>query len=76
MMAKAIFHKDAEIRSKTRNVAWSVKASPYPQSFPRECIEIAVERGVAKIAPARRKTASGPDQKAEPETVTPEQPGD
>ena len=55
-MAKAIFHKDVEIRSKQRNVAWSVKASPHPQSFPRECIEIAVERGVAKVVAPRRKT--------------------
>ncbi|MBU3262063.1 hypothetical protein KPG71_18740 [Roseovarius sp. PS-C2] len=55
-MPKAIFHRDAEIRSKTRNVAWSIKASPDPQSFPRECIELAVASGAAEIvAPTRKK---------------------
>lgn len=62
-MAKAIFHRDIEVRSNTRNVSWSIKASPYPQTFPRECIEIAVARGAAKVVPPRRaKTAIGPDQ--------------
>lgn len=62
---KAIFRRDVEIRSRKNNVAWSIKASPYPQTFPRECIEIAVERGAAEIVPQRRKTAIGPDQLAE-----------
>lgn len=65
-MAKAIFHKDIEVRSKKRNVAWSVKASADPQTFPRECIDIAVERGAAEIVPpVRRETATGPDQTGE-----------
>lgn len=70
---KAIFLRDIEVRSKKQNVAWSIKASPYPQSFPRECIENAIERGAAKAVPPRkRKTASGPDQL----TDTSEQSGD
>lgn len=63
-MAKAVFHKDAEIRSEVRNVAWSIKASAKPQTFPRECIDLAVEAGVAeRVAPRRGgKSAGGPDQ--------------
>lgn len=51
---KAIFERDIEVRSRTRNVAWSVKASPFPQTLPKECIEIAVERGAARIVKPRR----------------------
>lgn len=51
---KAIFKRDAEIRSRTKNVAWSIKASPEPQTFPKECIEIAVSQGAAEIVPPRR----------------------
>lgn len=61
-MAKAIFHRDAEIRSRRRNVAWSIKASPKPQSFPQECIDIAVGQGVAELVPPRRRgKAAGPE---------------
>ncbi len=65
-MVKAIFHRNIEVRSKIHNVAWSVTASPHPQTFPRECIEIAVERGAAKVVPARRR------KKAVKKTETPE----
>lgn len=62
---KAVFHRDVEIRSRKNNVAWSIKASPHPQTFPRECIEQAVSRGAAEIVPPRRKTATWPIQLAE-----------
>lgn len=66
-MPKAIFHRDAEIRSRSRNVAWSIRASSTPQSFPRECIDLAVEQGAAERVPPKRQTltASGPDQQGE-----------
>lgn len=63
-MAKAIFHKDAEIRSTKHNVAWSIKASPKPQTFPRECIELAVAKGVAEIVPPRRKASEESEQES------------
>lgn len=47
-MAKAIFHRDFHYTSRIRNAGWSVKASPEPQTFPRELIAAAVEAGVAK----------------------------
>jgi len=54
-MPKAIINRDIEIRSRTRNVAWSLRASPYDQTLPQECIEIAIARGAATaVAPKRR----------------------
>lgn len=53
---RAIFHKDIEVRSRKHNVAWSVKASDQPQSFPKECVDIAVERGAAEIVKPKRAT--------------------
>jgi hypothetical protein len=45
---KAIFKKDFNYSSRIRNAGWSVKASPEPQSFPRELVEAAIEAGVAE----------------------------
>lgn len=59
---KAIFHRDFNYSSRRVNAGWAVKASPVPQSFPRELIEAAVAGGIATIVPPRRKTASGPDR--------------
>ena len=58
---KAIFDRDIEVRSPTRNVAWSIRASSKPQTFPRECIEIAVSRGAARVVPPRRRRSSATD---------------
>lgn len=62
---KAIFHKDINIRAHKRNVSWSIKASPFPQTFPKECVESAVERGAAEIVQPKRRavTAIEPEAK-------------
>ena len=60
---KAIFTTDFHYSSKKRNAGWSIYASEEPQIFPSEVIEAAVERGVAKIVPPRRKRATGPKSK-------------
>lgn len=44
---KAIFEKDFNYSSRLRNAGWSVKASPEPQSYPRELVEAAIKAGVA-----------------------------
>lgn len=47
---KAIFHKDFEFdRRPKQGVAFSVKASPEPQSYPRDVIEAAVAAGKATV---------------------------
>lgn len=46
----AIFHKPFEYdRRPKQNVAWSIQASPEPQSFPRDVIEAAVDAGKATL---------------------------
>ncbi|SEB79451.1 hypothetical protein [Rhodobacter sp. 24-YEA-8] len=53
-MAKAIFHREFHYTSRKVNAGWSVKASPKPQTFPRELIDGAVVAGVAKeVLPKR-----------------------
>jgi hypothetical protein len=65
-MAKAIFEREFNYSSRSRNVGWSAKPSPKPQSFPREFIDAAVAAGAARrVPPQRRKTAIGPDQTGE-----------
>lgn len=69
---KAIFHRDINIRADKRNVSWSIKASPYPQTFPRECIEQAVERGAATIVQPKKRTKTAIEPESEESNVTPE----
>lgn len=57
---KAIFHRDFNFTSRRVNAGWAVKANPEPQSFPRELIEAAVERGAATLVPSRRKAPQAP----------------
>lgn len=52
-MVKAIFHREFHYTSRIRNAGWSVKASPEPQTLPRELIAAAVKAGVAEAVPAK-----------------------
>lgn len=51
----AIFTRDFSYSSKTTPFGWHIKASPEPQSFPREVILAAIARGAATPAPKRTK---------------------
>ena len=55
---KAIFHKDFNYSSRTRNAGWSAKASGKPQSFPREFIDAAVKAGVAEVVEPKRSSTT------------------
>lgn len=57
---KAIFHRDYNYSSRRVNAGWAVKASPEPQTYPRELIEAAVARGAATLVPPRRKAPQAP----------------
>ena len=46
---RAIFLRDFNYTSRKVNAGWSIKASPEPQSFPREVIEAALERKTVAI---------------------------
>lgn len=57
-MASAIFLKEFNFSSRKRNVGWSVKPSPEPQSFPQELIDAAFKKtGVAIPVPAGKRRA-------------------
>jgi len=71
-MMKAIFNRDINIRAHKKNVSWSVKASPFPQTFPRECIEQAVERGAAEIVQPKRRAKTAIKPEVEEAQVTSE----
>lgn len=52
---KAIFHKNFEYNRPKSRFSFSVKASPEPQTKPRDLIEAAIKAGVATYVPPRRK---------------------
>jgi hypothetical protein len=62
---RAIFHKDFNYSSRTKNAGWSVKASKKAQTYPRELIDAAVAVGVAEIVEAKPKTSDTAPSEAE-----------
>lgn len=51
-MAKAIFHREVNIRRGP--ICWNIKAHAEPQSFPRKVIEEAVRQGAATVVAQKR----------------------
>ena len=51
-MAKAIFHREVNIRRGP--ICWHIRANPEPQTYPRRVIEEAVKKGAATIVAQKR----------------------
>jgi hypothetical protein len=49
---KAVFHRDVAIL--IGSMSWVIKASPEPQTLPRDLIAAAVAKGAATIVPPKR----------------------
>lgn len=62
MMAKAIFTREFHWRRDMR-LGFGAKASPEPQSFPRDFIAAAVAAGAATEVPQRRDPKAGGGRK-------------